>query len=626
MCGICGFHTGTTGRTVDLKRVAAMNDALVHRGPDDQGLWHRDRVAIAARRLSIMDVERGHQPMVNEDESWVVALNGEIYNAPELRVELEGKGYVFRTACDTEVVLRAWEAWGHEAVSRFNGMFGIAAYDTKDDTLWIVRDRLGIKPLYFSEADGQFAFSSELDSLVRSGLVSGAISKSALNSYFQYLYIAGEECIFKGVRKVRPGQWVRFKGGSVQSETYWKPECRIDPSWTLDSAAERYTELLDESVRMQRLSDVPLGAFLSGGLDSSCVVATLAEQQSTPAKTFSIGFDDPVANELPYARAIAERFGTDHHEAFLRPDVVEVSQELSRHFGEPFADSSAIPTWLVSKHARDNVTVALSGDGGDELFAGYSWLHANLRVGEYRKIPKVVRAAIGPALNLLGSTPLARKVRRFHNDAGLKPMDSFRRRSQCFDDAFLKDLLVPGAHSDPGEDVFWRHAADSSRYSDPDRMLYQDTVMYLPDDILTKVDRMSMAVSLEARVPLLDHRMVEFASTVPFELKYAGGVSKRLVKHAMRDRLPVQALQQRKRGFAIPIHRWFREDLNDYFQDTVMHHDSRCRAFLDRCEVKRVMDVHQSGRENYGHQLWVLLMFEHWLEYAAALPDLSLSI
>lgn len=625
MCGICGFHTGTSGKSIHPGRVSSMNQAMVHRGPDDEGHWHREHVAVAASRLSIMDVEHGHQPMANENESVVVALNGEIYNAPELRRELEGAGCTFRTTCDTEVVLRSWETWGESAIERFNGMFAIAAYDARDDALWLVRDRLGIKPLYYIHRDGQFAFSSELDSLARSGLIPGTVNRNALRSFFQYLYVAGSECIFEGVTKVRPGQWVRFHKGAVASERYWKPEYAIDSSWTLDSAAERYTELLDDAVRMQRLSDVPLGAFLSGGLDSSSVVASLARQQSDPVKTFSIGFDDPVANELPYARAVAEHYRTDHHEVFLQPDIVELSQDFTRHFGEPFADSSAIPTRLVSKLAREHVTVALSGDGGDELFAGYSWLHATLRVGHYRKIPAPLRAAIGPMLNLLGNSPFARKVRRFHSDSALDPMHVFRRRSQCFDDAFLKDLLLPDLHASDADDVFWRLAGESASYDDPDRMLFQDTVMYLPDDILTKVDRMSMAVSLEARVPLLDHRLVEFAATVPFHLKYAHGVSKRLAKHAMRDRLPAAALEQRKRGFAIPIHRWFREELTDYFQDTVMHHDSRCRAYLDMCEVKRVVDVHQAGRENYGHHLWVLLMFEQWLAYAARLPDVSLS-
>lgn len=604
-----------------------MNDAMVHRGPDDHGVWHQDNVALAARRLSIMDVELGHQPMSNEDKSWVVVLNGEIYNAPDLRRELEGKGFTFRTACDTEVVLRAWEAWGDGAIERFNGMFAIAAYHANADDLWLVRDRLGIKPLYYTERNGCVAFASELDSLVRSGLIGGTINKRALRSFFQYLYIAGADSIYEGVTKLQPGHVARFRNGKIELHRYWRPTYQIDESWTLDSAAERYAELLDDAVRMQRLSDVPLGAFLSGGLDSSSVVAAMAEQQSSTVETFSIGFDDPIANELPYARAVSSHFQTNHHDVFLKPDVVQLARDVTRHFGEPFADSSAIPTLLVSKLARKHVTVALSGDGGDELFAGYSWLHANLRVAQYRAIPNPLRSCIAPLLRLLGNGPVGRKIRRFQHDATLSPMESFQRRSQCFDAAFLTDLLQANTQSDPdAEDVFWKHNADAAQLSDSDQMLYQDTVMYLPDDILTKVDRMSMAASLEARVPLLDHRIVEFATTVPFELKYAAGESKRLVKHAMRNRLPEETLGQRKRGFAIPIHRWFREDLSDYFQDTVMHHDSRCRSFLDMCEVKRVVDVHQVGREDYGHHLWVLLMFEHWLDYTAKLSDISLSI
>ena len=629
MCGICGIHYQDTSRTVDPSLIRRMNAALIHRGPDDEGVWEHGHVALAARRLSIMDVAHGHQPMVNEDSTWAVAFNGELYNAGEVRESLEAKGFTFRTQCDTEVVLRAYEAYGDEAVDHFNGMFAIAAYDARDDSLLLVRDRLGIKPLYYTVAQGALAFASELDALTRSELITGRLNRYAIEAYFHYLYVPAPDTIYAGVHKIRPGEFLRYRKGAVTLHQYWTPKYAIDESWTLDSAAERYRELLDDSIRLQRASDVPLGAFLSGGIDSSAVVASLAEQSGDRIKTFSIGFGDAEADELDYARAVSNHFNTDHSELVVRPDVASLSESFATNFGEPFADSSAIPTWMVSNLARNSVTVALSGDGGDELFAGYSWLHANLKVAQYRKVPGAIRAVIGQALTMGTQSPFMSKMERFHRDAYRTPMDSFRRREQCFDHPFLDDLFLPRVVK--GIDQEWtgrylEHAEKSIGLSDENRMLYQDTVMYLPDDILTKVDRMSMANSLEARVPLLDHRMVEFAATVPFELKYAQGVSKRLVKHAMTNVLPPATLQQRKRGFAIPVHRWFREDLNDYFQDVVLEHDSHCRAYLDMCEVKQLVDVHQSGMENYGHHLWVLLMFEHWLSYASKLPNMSISL
>lgn len=606
-----------------------MNDAMTHRGPDDSGVWHLNHVALAARRLSVMDVKHGHQPMANEDGSCAVAFNGEIYNAAEIRESLQKKGVVFKTTCDTEVVLRAWEEYGEGALDRFNGMFAIAVYHASEDCLLLARDRLGIKPLYYTEGDESFAFASELDALARSGLITGQLSRIALESYFEYLYVATPDSIYEGVYKVRPGEIVRYRKGKVETERYWSPKYAIDTSWTIDSAAERYRELLDDAVRLQRTSDVPLGAFLSGGMDSSAVVSALAEIQSSPVKTFSIGFEDSKANELKYAQAIADRFGCDHTEAILKPDAVGMVAELTRHFGEPFADSSAIPTWMVSKLAREHVTVALSGDGGDELFAGYSWLHANLRVEQYRKMPGWVRGGIDVLMKTPLRSPSMQKLRRFHNDADSSCLSSFQRRSQCFGSGTVDELLLPHVRRNDAErqlDRYWEHAERSWSYADPERMLYQDTVMYLPDDILTKVDRMSMAVSLEARVPLLDHRMVEFAATVPFELKYSGGVSKRLVKHAMKERLPDSVMRQRKQGFSIPIHRWFREDLKDYFHDVVMGQNSRSREFLDMGEVRRLMDAHQRRQENYGHHLWTILMFEQWLCYASELTELSISL
>jgi asparagine synthase (glutamine-hydrolysing) len=370
--------------------------------------------------------------MLNENESIAAVLNGEIYNFMELRGELESKGYAFRTRCDTEVVLRAYEAWGDDALERFNGMFALAVYDGAKKRLLLARDRLGVKPLFYTERDGVIAFSSELNSLMKSGLVSGTLNPSAITAYFSFLYVPAPDCILADAKKLRPAQKLVWEKGRAQLETYWRPAVKADPSMTLDSAAEAYRDLLNDSIRLRRVSDVPLGAFLSGGIDSSSVVAGLSGMSDSPVKTFSIGFDDAAANELPYARAVAERFGTDHTEAIMTPDLTETVLELTPHFGEPFADSSALPTYLVSKLARESVTVALSGDGGDELFAGYTWLRMNRTVERLRRVPKALRALAYFSMRGLPKRPMTTKVQRVCADTFLSPRDSFRRRETCF--------------------------------------------------------------------------------------------------------------------------------------------------------------------------------------------------
>jgi asparagine synthase (glutamine-hydrolysing) len=594
-----------------------MNAALVHRGPDDAGLWHGGHVALAVRRLSILDLPGGRQPMTNEDGSVIAVFNGEIYNFQELRSDLLKRGHVFRTQGDTEVIVHAYEEYGDDALERFNGMFAVAVYDAKRARLLLARDRLGIKPLYYCARNGALAFASELDALVRSNFVGGTINPAALDAYLTFLYIPAPDTIYEGVRKLNPGEKLVFERGNAVAESYWSLTFDIDESWTLDSAADRYLELLTDSVRLQRISDVPLGAFLSGGIDSSSVVGVLSLLSSTAVKTFSIGFEDPQANELPYARIAAKYFQTDHTEEVLRPDMVTVAGELVRHFGEPFADSSAVPTWLVSKLARSRVTVALSGDGGDELFAGYTWLHMNRRVAKYRAVPVPLRTLIDLVLRLAPSSPRVAKLRRFSRDSFLDPRAGFRRRETCFDASMRAALYQPAlAERLPGVARDRFDALEKIGPASPDDwMLYVDTRMYLPEDILTKVDRMSMAHSLEARVPLLDHRIVEFAATVPFTLKLKGRISKRLVKHALRDLLPPELLQQRKHGFAIPIHRWFREDLRACFQEMVLSEDAQSSRYLNQEYIRSLFTAHTMRKENYGHHLWAMLMFEHWLRY-----------
>ena len=618
MCGIAGVVWRGAPPSNRREIVDGMNRVLAHRGPDDAGLWQGNCADLAHRRLSVIDTSSAsHQPMISSDGNRVMVYNGEIYNYRELRRELESLGRAFCTEGDTEVLLEGYCEWGTEVFCRCNGMFAVAVYDTISQTLVLARDRLGIKPLYYTEALRHFAFASELAPLVRSGLTNTTLNPRAMDAYFQYLYTPGVDTFYEGIQSLVPGTVLTLSNGETHTEPFWSLRYAIDFSWTLDSAAERLDELLTDSVRLRERSDVPLGAFLSGGVDSSSVVAALCHQRTAPLKTFSIGFDDPEANELDYARAVAQHFQTEHTEAVLKPDLASLLPAIIGHFGEPFADSSALPMWLVSQLAREQVTVALSGDGGDELFAGYSWTHMNRRVAQYRRVPEIFRHAGSALLPLLPKDARFERYRRFHADSFLPPWQSFQRRLTCFSDEQRRAMVLPEfrpeclKHSDYLEQLWHDGAADH----DDERMLYADTRMYLPGDILTKVDRMSMAHGLEARVPLLDYRIVEFAGTLPFALKYRGGTSKRVLKHLMRDRLPAVTLEQRKRGFSLPIHRWMRGELSELFCDTVLSATSQCREYLNLSFVQSIRDEHIAGRDDHGHRLWSILMFELWLRW-----------
>jgi len=617
VCGIGGAVNADPARPANPTVLTAMGEAMAHRGPHDAGLWWEGPTGLVHRRLSVLDpTPAGHQPMHSPDGRYVIVYNGEVYNYLELRAELTGKGITFRTRCDTEVLLAAYAAWGEDMLDRLNGMFAFAIFDREAQRLFAARDRLGIKPLFYTQRNGCLAFASELDALRAGRFTDGALDANALDAYLTYLYVPAPHTIYRDVHKLEPGEKLRYHHGRLEVSSYWRPRYEANDEWTVDTAAEAYRELLWDAVRLRLRSDVPLGAFLSGGLDSSSVVAAMSDQMDRPVKTFSIGFEDAEADELTYARLAARHLGTEHTESVLTPDMAELLPGLVRHFGEPFADSSALPMWLVSKLAREQVTVALSGDGGDELFAGYTWLHMNRRVAALRRVPALLRRPLHAALHLLPSTPRTGKLRRFSGDAFLTPDESFRRRLSCFG-AEERERMYVAAFADEvrrnRRDRFGEHCATAKTLSDDDRMLHLDTVMYLPNDILTKVDRMSMAHGLEVRVPLLDHRLVDFAGTVPFDLKYGGGISKIIAKRAMDGILPPPLLRQRKRGFAIPIDRWFRESLVGLYEETVLAPDARCAAFVRREALHHCLERHRSRKEQLGHRLWALLVLEHWL-------------
>ena len=596
-----------------------MLDAMTHRGPDDEHHWLEGHAAIGARRLSILDVDRGRQPIKSPDGNWVVALNGEIYNHLELRPALEANGAHFQTTCDTETLLHAVMAWGDDAAKRLNGMFAFAAYDRARNRLLLVRDRIGIKPLYYAQINGGLLFASELDAMMQSRIIGGDVDAQSVDAFFTWQHIPAPATIYRGVYKLRPGERLVWQDCVVTRERWWAPTYSGSNDYTLQDASEKLRHHLEDAVRLQRLSDRPLGAFLSGGVDSSCVVAALAAQSTTPVRTFTIGFNDPEANELPYARLIAERLGTQHTEAVLNPDLVGLLPELATRFGEPFADSSAIPTWLVSKLAREQVVVVLSGDGGDELFAGYTWLHRTLVTARYQRLPRSLRQLVNNLGGLVGDTPVGGKLRRFAAD-GLAPIEAaFARRHMTFDAAQRATLYARGFAEQigPGSAPVFdeSYAAELKDLPPRERMLAYDLLTYLPGDILTKVDRMSMAHSIEARVPLLDHRLVEFANGLPFHLKYDGRTSKRVMKAAYAAELPQEILRQRKRGFSIPIDSWFRGAWRKFAEEVLFDTQALHRSYLDLDAVRRMWNEHQTQRENHGHRLWSIVVFEHWLRY-----------
>lgn len=621
MCGICGL-LHLHGSPIALREpLEQMNAALVHRGPDDAGMWEGDGAALAMRRLNVIDPAGSRQPMWNEDGTVVAVFNGEIYNFQELRRSLMDAGHVFRSAGDTEVLVHGYEEYGDGLLARLNGMFAFAIYDVKAKRLLMARDPIGIKPLYYANCGGHLVFASELGALMASNLAPASLSPAALGAYFEFLAVPAPDTIYAGVYKLRPGEALIVDDGVARTERYWEPRFDADAAWTEAGAAERFRELLRDAVRLQSVSDVPLGAFLSGGMDSASVVAAMAEHGGT-VKTFSVGFDDCEADELAYARAVAGRFETDHTEVVLTPDWVDMIPRVIAHFGEPFADSSALPTWLVSEAARAHVTVVLSGDGGDELFAGYTWLHRTLVTARWGALPRWIRRTAAVAGTVVPSTPRGHQVRRALADLERTPREIFRRRESCFERSQLHALLatdiVPEALA---RDRYAEHGDQGGALPDADWMLRQDLVTYLPDDVLTKVDRMSMAHSLEVRVPLLDQRMVAFACTVPFALKYRDGISKRVMKTAMKDLLPDSVLAQRKRGFAIPIQRWFRESLGEHFECTLLRDRPLCAEWLKLDTVRALFEEHRARRENHGHRLWAILALETWLRSAPRAPS-----
>jgi asparagine synthase (glutamine-hydrolysing) len=628
MCGISGV---VGSLRTDAATLGRMNAALHHRGPDGDGTFWSEQVGLAMRRLAIIDLTSGDQPIFNEDGSICVVYNGEIYNFLELRSELEARGHTFATQSDTEVIVHAYEEYGVDCVERLWGMFALALWDSRRERLLLARDRLGKKPLvyYVDPAHGGLAFASELQALLAHPAVPREIDLRAIDDYLTYLYVPAPTSAYRHIRKLPPGHRLVWQAGHVDVAPYWQVRFGQKLQLSEDEAVEEFGRLLRDGVRRRLIADVPLGAFLSGGMDSSTVVAEMAELSSAPVKTFSIGFGERDFDELRFARQVAQRYGTDHHELIVEPRALDVLPTLVRHYGEPYGDSSAIPTYYVAKMTRQHVTVALNGDGGDELLAGYERHWAARVAARYDTIPRFVRhGLIRPLIPLLPEPrqrrAFLRRAKRFMAAAHLPVFDRYLQWVGAYTPAQKLSLYTPefAATVSSNDSGRWlRENLSAEANLDPvDAVIRADTLMYLPYDLLVKVDIASMATSLEARSPLLDHRLIEFCAGLPSSYKLRGRTSKWLLRRLMRHRLPAEILTRSKMGFGVPVGEWLRTDLRPLLEDTLLSDRAQQRGYFRPSAVRTMVDEHLSRRADRTAHIWGLLMLELWLRECADAP------
>ncbi len=620
MCGIAGFISKEKNAPIAEREILLdkMCKIITHRGPDEQGTIVKNAAALGMRRLSIIDLKSGQQPIFDCSGNLAIVFNGEIYNYQILKKDLESRGHKFKTNSDTETIVHAYEEFGADCVQHLRGMFAFAIYDFAAESLFIARDRVGKKPLFYSLTEkGNFVFGSELKVLIEHGEISKQIDFSALDSYLTFGYVPEDFCIFAGVHKLAPGHFLTFKNGEITTKQYW--DFNYSDNSEVKTEAE-YIEILreklKEAVKVRMISEVPLGAFLSGGVDSSAIVAMMSQVSDAPVKTFSIGFNEDSFDELKFARIAAKHFNTEHHEFVVTPDLVEIVDDLVWHFDEPFADSSALPTYMVSKMARDFVTVVLSGDGGDELFAGYTRYATDQKRSGLAKLPKFVRANV---LRKIGENlPHGAKGKNFLYNTSLDAVDRYidsvshfgkLKKSELYSNV-LRENLNGGFG---GAEQIYREIADSISSENPvDKLLYLDSKTYLPSDILTKVDRMTMATSLEARVPLLDHELIEFVQTIPASLKLKGTTTKYIFKKALEGIVPNEILYREKQGFGVPIGDWINSQLKDRIHGILSEKRTIERGYFEPKYIQILLDEHASKRRDNSHALWILWMLELW--------------
>ena len=649
MCGIAGGVWYRQPLQIDRKLLRRMTDSIVHRGPNDEGVfWKRlgchgndsdgalspnelkpmgrgsidsPGVALGFRRLSIIDLAGGHQPLGNEDGSVQIVFNGEIYNYRELRRRLEGSGHRFSTESDTETIVHLYEEMGLDCFSKLNGMFSIALWDSTRQQLVLARDRMGKKPLYYSVEDGRLAFASELKALCEIPNLSRTIDAGAIDMYFTYQYIPHPWSIYQSVKKLPPGHVGVYRGGQLETQSFWSVDWNFEQAKSKSQAIEEVRELLTDAVSLRLRSDVPLGAFLSGGVDSSLIVAIAQKKLKAPIRTFAIGFSDSDFDETSYAQSVASFVGSEHRRFEVTPDALSVLDKLAYHYDEPFSDSSAVPTWYLCEQTRTQVTVALSGDGGDELFAGYERYKA-LQISEHVKrflpLHQILQSSLIQQWKESDNRrSFARRVKRFGEALGEPPERRYMRwlqifneatRSEMYQDSFVEQL--------PNRDPFtfleaaWMKTPGRDLIS---RASIADMQTYLPCDLMTKVDIASMGNSLEARQPFLDYRLVEFAASLPSKLKYRWRRGKRLLRDAFYDLIPPSIWDRPKMGFGIPLASWFRGPLREKTNEMLLSADTRCHQYVRPQSINRLIQAHQSTKSNEGYRLWNLLMLEIWL-------------
>jgi asparagine synthase (glutamine-hydrolysing) len=630
MCGIVGKidFDGAADASL-LQRMCAV---IEHRGPDSLGIYARDGAGLGIRRLAVIDVAGGDQPIFNEDGTVVVVMNGEIYNFRALREELLGLGHRFSSHGDAEVLVHLYEEHGEEMVHRLRGMFAFAIWDARARRLFCARDRVGKKPLFWAQRGNTIWFASEIRALLEDPTVDRDVDHSAIAAYLALQYVPHPLSAFAAIRKLPPACTLTVSRGNATVRRYWSLDySRKLDGFTVDELADQLIEHIREATRIRLISEVPLGAFLSGGIDSSAVVAAMAEELPGRVKTFSIGFPDEAFDELRWARIVADRFDTDHHEFVVRPDAAEIMPKLARHYGEPFADPSAIPSFYLSELAGQHVTVALNGDGGDESFAGYGRYIGNDKVSRLSWLPLGVRRMAPHLVRFIGEGSsgggLRARVNRAARTVALSPGERYATWMSVFDEQARRRLLAPEFASTltgikPEEYITtpWRLATADNNV---DRLMETDVQMYLPGALLVKMDIATMAYSVEARSPFLDHELMQFAAAVPAELKLAGMSSKRILKLALKRWLPPEILERRKMGFGVPLANWFRTELRELPEQILLDPVAVGRGYFRRAEIERLIRDHQQGAADRSTQIWALLQLEMWHREVVEAPRSS---
>jgi asparagine synthase (glutamine-hydrolysing) len=645
MCGICGFIVSEQNRGTDLAdRLKKMTDCLAHRGPDCEGHFNEidlhTNIGLGHRRLSVIDLsQNATQPMGNEDDSVMIVFNGEIYNYRELKRKLAAQGHYFKTESDTEVIVHLYEEFGDQCVSQLSGMFAFALFDKKKNKLLLARDRMGIKPLFFCQKGANFYFASEIKSLLLIDEVSRDIDLKSLDAYFTFGYIPGPRTIFKDIKKLPPASYMTYVDNSLSTNTYWS--IKYEPKFLAseDELTAEFVSLFKKAVERHLVSDVPIGAFLSGGMDSSIVVALMNQVSENRVNTFSLGYSNGGQDELEFAAEVAQYYNTNHTEFRTNPEMTGILPELLWHLDEPFFDNSIIPTYYISKLARENVKVVLSGDGGDEIFGGYEWTRRSQYQHTFSMATRPLQKLLGNCspkialkLNNEYGTDLISKAKRFGHDLNPDLEAGFRRRTTVsypfrqalYSDSFKDDLKGFNA-VEYQHNLFLKAPVKDER----EKMLYVDTMSFLPDDCLFKVDRMSMAHGLEVRVPFLDTELVEFSARIPFHYKLRGLTSKYILKSAFGSILPKKILRQRKQGFTIPISSWLRNDLKDLATNLLLGDSLERRGLFNRKYISWLLDEHANGKQEFGHRIWSLVIFEVWAklfldEEVSSTPDVTL--